>query len=150
MINLVEIWYNLTQNEVNEFEIVDRMLLQHVLGKIPRTVPRESMYLELGIEEINVIIKKRRLVYFQSVMAREKKSMLYSFLIRQWHRPCKGDFTELVKQDIKDHSLPEEWQIYKNHSKKTFKRLLNIKIVCLIHRAIFKTYICQLKKRDTL
>ena len=35
MINSVEIWYNLTQNEVNEFEIVDRMLLQHVPGKIP-------------------------------------------------------------------------------------------------------------------
>ena len=37
------------------------------------------MYLEVGIEEINVVIKKRRPVYFHSVMAREKKSMLYNF-----------------------------------------------------------------------
>ena len=131
MINSVEIWYNLTNNEVNELEIVDRILLQQVLGKIPRTVPRESMYLELGIEEINVIIKKRRLIYFQSVIARKKKSMLYNFLMQQWHRPYKGDFTELVKESLQEFGFSENLVYLENTKPEHFKEMIKERSVKL-------------------
>ena len=82
------------------------------------------MYLELGIEEINVIIKKRRLVYFQSVMSREKKSMLYNFLIQQWHRPYKGDFTELVRENLQEFGFSDDLVYLENTKPEHFKKIV--------------------------
>ena len=58
-----EIWYNLSNSEVQEFEDLDRLLLRKIL-QIPISTPQEAPHLELGIIPISVIIKARRINYF--------------------------------------------------------------------------------------
>ena len=51
-----EIWDNLTEAEIQEFENLDRLLLRRIL-QVPVSTPNEGFYLELGILPISVMIK---------------------------------------------------------------------------------------------
>ena len=77
MINNIEVWHNTTKADINELECVDRILLANILGKLPKSTPKESVYLELGLEEISTIVKRRRMIYFQDILSRKKKDMLF-------------------------------------------------------------------------
>ena len=52
-----EIWYGLTRKEVEELESLDRNLLRKILST-PISTPKESLYLELGIIDIETTIKE--------------------------------------------------------------------------------------------
>ena len=121
-----EIWYNMTESETKEFDNLDKMFLRKIL-EVPCTTPCESYYLELGILPIHVIIKARRINYLHSILSRDKTSMLYSFFITQWNNPTKGDWTEQVKEDLEDFSLPWTFEKIQTKSKEAFKRIVKIK-----------------------
>ena len=53
--------------------------------------------------------------------------MLYSFFITQWNNPCKGDWSEYVKQDLKDFQIHQSFQEIQSKSKYTFKKLVKSK-----------------------
>ena len=57
-----EVWYGIKQSEIDELEEVDKLLLRRVLGA-PESSCIESLYLELGLVPIRVIIKARRVKY---------------------------------------------------------------------------------------
>ena len=58
-----EIWYNLSENEVKEFENLDRLFFRKLL-EVPRSTPSESFYLEFGVLPIGVIIKPEESIIF--------------------------------------------------------------------------------------
>ena len=55
-------WYGLTKAEIKELSTVDSFLLCSFF-QVPRTIPLEALFLELQIDDIKTIIKKRRLLY---------------------------------------------------------------------------------------
>ena len=53
-----EIWYNLKQTEIEEFEELDRCLLRKIFGtKI--SCPKEALHLESGTLSIGTLIKSK-------------------------------------------------------------------------------------------
>ena len=125
-INNAEIWYNLTETEVQEFENIDNLFFRRLL-EVPKSAPIEAYFLELGAIPIGVIIKARRVNYLHSVLSREKTSMLYTFFISQWNNPYKGDWTELVQRDLEDLNIPCSFEYILSKSKEAFKRLVKVK-----------------------
>ena len=103
-----EIWYNFSQNEVQEFENLDKLFFRRIL-RVPKSTPIESFYLETGALPVGLIIQSRRLNYLHRILRSEKTGMLYSFFITQWYRPSKGDWTEQVKADLEEFSTPEDF-----------------------------------------
>ena len=71
-----EIWYSLSDNEIKEFESLDRKLLQKIL-QVPHSTPQEAFYLELGIIPIGIVIKARRVKYLHYLLNRNEDEMLY-------------------------------------------------------------------------
>ena len=67
MLTNAEIWYNFSENEVKEFENLDHLFFRR-LFKGPKSTPIEAFYLETGAVPIGIILKKRRLNYFQSIL----------------------------------------------------------------------------------
>ena len=67
MIYSGEVWYNLTKSDIAELENVDRMFLNKLMG-IPRSTPKEAVYLELSIQRIEIILMKRRLMYLKYLL----------------------------------------------------------------------------------
>ena len=121
-----EIWYNFTNTEVQEFEGLDQLFFRR-LFEVPVTTPKEAYYLELGVLPINIILKSRRINYLQSILKQDKTGMLYTFFLTQWHNPCKGDWTEQVKEDLADFKIQCSFEEIEKKSKESFKKLVKIR-----------------------
>ena len=122
-----EIWYNLSESDIKEFENLDRLLLRRILN-VPVSTPKEALYLELGILPIGWIIKSRRINYFHYLVNRDEDEMLYKFFMTQFNQPCKGDWTETVKQDLEELEIKCDFDFLKSKSKEVFKRLVKTKV----------------------
>ena len=54
--------------------------------------------------------------------------MLYKFFITQWFNPDKGDWSELVKEDLKDFGINNDFELIKKMKPKMFKTLVKKKV----------------------
>ena len=122
-----EIWYGLTRKEIKELENLDHILLRKILGT-PFSTPIESLYLELGLIDIETIIMARRINYLQYLVKRDKSEMLSKFFMAQWNFPAtRGEWTEQVKSDLASFDIPEDLQLIEIKSKNSFKNLVKRK-----------------------
>ena len=122
-----DIWYGLNNEEIKEFECVDRILLRKFLNA-PISTPSESLYLELGIMDVETTIKARRINYLHYLCTRKETEMLSQFFNTQWKYPTNHkDWTELVKQDLVDFGIPGELDYIKSKSKISMSNLVKIK-----------------------
>ena len=127
LISNAESLYSITKKEMEEICSVDRLLLLKILNLLTTTM-KEYAFLELGILLINMILKERRLNYFHHIITRERKGMLFSFITVQWFRPTVGDWTETIKEDLKELNLPMKLEELMNIKRETFKATTKRKI----------------------
>ena len=69
-------------------------------------------------------MKKRPLNYFHDLITRDKKEMLFNFVRVQWHNPTKGDWTEQIKQDLKDLEMEPNFSYYSSMKTENFKEFV--------------------------
>ena len=132
-----EIWYNFTQNEVQEFENLDKLFLRRIL-RVPKSTPTESFYLETGAIPVGIIIQSRRLNYLHRILRSDKSGMLYRFFIAQWNNPSKGDWTELVKSDLEEFELSMNFNDITSKTKDAFKKIVKAKAKDIAFRKLLK------------
>ena len=48
--------------------------------------------------------------------------MLHQFFITQWNKPTRGDWTELVKEDLNDFGIDEDLVMLQQMSKGKIKK----------------------------
>jgi hypothetical protein len=48
--------------------------------------------------------------------------IMYTFFLTQWHNPCKGDWTEQVKEDLADFKIQCSFEEIERRSKESFKK----------------------------
>ena len=121
-----EVWYSLGSKDISDLEQIDRMFLKQVFCAA-NSVSNESLYLELGVIPIGIIIKARRISYLHYLANLNHSSMLYRVFITQWKYPDKGDWTEQVKSDLKYFGLDWSLNDFASKSKNSFKRFLKKK-----------------------
>ena len=122
----VETWYGLTKSEVEELELVDRLLLRRILS-VPVSTCTEALYLETGCLDISSIIKGRRVKYLHYMVNSDKQGMLYKFFRAQWEFPTKGDWSEQCKDDLLDLDLPINLDYFEGRPQEAFKTMVNKK-----------------------
>ena len=119
-----EVWYGLTDTEVNQLEEVDRLLLRQVFN-VASSCPTEALYLELGCVPVGLIIKSRRTNYLHHLATRNENEMLYQFFMTQWNYPCRrNEWTEQVKADLKELGIGDDLSWIMKKSKMSFKSLV--------------------------
>ena len=121
-----EVWHNISESEIAEFENLDKLFFQRLLS-VPKSTPTESFFLELGAIPMGIIIKSRRVKYLHSILNRSPSSMLYKFFVTQCNFPCKGDWSEIVRRDLEDLEIQESFEQIKNKSRGVFKNLVKKK-----------------------
>ena len=126
ILNNVEVWYGLTQSEIEEFEDLDRMLLRKFL-QAPISTPKEAFHLELGLIPIGVLIKAKRIIYFHYLISRSESEMISQFFWTQWYNPTRGDWTESVRADLEDFDIPENLEMIREKPKDSFKNMVKVK-----------------------
>ena len=104
MLTNAEVWYGIQQSEIDQLEEVDKLLLRRVLGA-PDSTCIESLYLELGLIPIRIIIKARRINYLHYLVQLKENEMLYVVFNTQWKFPAKDDWTTQVQKDLVDFKI---------------------------------------------
>ena len=92
------------------------------------STPSESLYLDLGIVDIETTIKARRINYLHYLLTRKETEMLAKFFHTQWKYPTnKQDWTELVKEDLADFEMSQDLDFISSKSNFSFKNLVRTK-----------------------
>ena len=99
-----EIWYGLSDADIKPLVDIDVLLLRKIFNT-QISVPTESLFLELGCLDIKTILKARRINHLHYLVTRKSEEMLAKFFITQWKYPSPGDWTEQVKEDLKDFGM---------------------------------------------
>ena len=118
-----DVWYHLTKNDLEELEMVDRLLLRKILS-VPETTCKEAPYLETGCLDLETVIKGKRIIYLHYLVKEDKNSMLNKFFKVQWRRPSRGDWTLQVKQDLEDFGIPGTLEYLEGLSENALKSLV--------------------------
>ena len=75
-----EIWYGMSKSEEEELAVIDKLLLRRILGA-PDSACVESLFLELGLIPLPIILKARRINYLHYLANLEQSEMLYKSFI---------------------------------------------------------------------
>ena len=111
---------------MDELEEVDKLLLRRILNA-PLSASIESLYLELGLTPIHIIVKARRVKYLHYLVNLDESEMLNRVFQAQWKYPVKDDWTITVKQDLIDLKINLSLEEMKGKSDWSFKKLVKIK-----------------------
>ena len=122
-----ETWYGLTLAEIVRLEQVDEMLWLNIL-ECSSSVPRNLIYLELGILRIRDIIKTRRFMFLHHILKQNESSLLYRFFIAQVKYPTYKDWTSQILEDMEELNIDLEFQDISDMSKERFKNIISEKI----------------------
>ena len=121
-----DIWYCVTKSDIEELELVDRLLLRRILS-LPISTCTEALYLESGCLDISTIVKGRRISYLHYLVNCDKSSMLYKFFKAQWDFSVRGDWTRQCKEDLEDFDIPDNLEYFEGKSQDVMKRIINRK-----------------------
>ena len=111
---------------MKDLENLDSSLLRRIFNA-PFSVPAEALYLELGIFNLETIIKARRLNYLHYLATRNTDEMLYKFFVTQWRHSTVGDWCIQTRLDLADFKIQEDLDWLKSKSKYAFKKLVKTK-----------------------
>ena len=121
-----DIWYNMTLKDTQDIEQLDRVFFSRLLG-IPKTSAIESYYLELGVYNLEVYIKSKRIIYFHNLINRNKKQIIYSFVMTQYSKRSKGDWISYVLNDFNDFEINSSFSYLEGISTLSFKKIVKAK-----------------------
>ena len=77
---------------------MDESLLRGILSA--HTKPKETLYLETNSVPLWYIIKSRRVMYLHNILTRSENELIKRVFEVQRREMTKGDFVELVLEDI--------------------------------------------------
>ena len=122
-----EAWYNITNSEMELLESVDLMLLRSIL-KVPKSTPKEMLYLELGCVPFRELIRKRRLLFLFYIVNQNPGSLIYKFYEAQMNKRTPKDWISSVLKDLKEIKLDLEIDNIKEIKKGTYIKMIKQRI----------------------
>ena len=123
-----EVWYGVTQKQVEQLEAVDKLLLRNFLGT-PISTPLEGVQLEFGVLSIGTIMKARRINFLHYLLQTQENEMLSKFFQGQLNQPVKQDWTEQVGKDLKDFKIELTHEEIKSETADKFKLFVKRKSI---------------------
>ena len=127
MISNSEVWYGLTKKDTDMLEQVDEMWMSN-LFECSRNVPRDLLYLELGIVPISYLIKARKQMYLHHILQQEEDSLLHRFFTAQMKFPVKNDWISQVLEEQEELDINNSLIEIQSMTKSKFKALVQKKI----------------------
>ena len=109
----------------------------------PSTTATEYLYLETWTIPIQFILKFRRIIYLHYILNCNQDEMLPKVFRAQLRRPSKGDWTEIVQNDLIDFEIKLSFEEIKKTSEYSFKK----KVIEACRKYTFKQLLSKQEKR---
>ena len=100
-----ETWVNITKDDIEMLESLDRILMRRLL-ETPTSTPIPSLYLELGSIPIRYIIKSKRLLFLQYILKSGNDTTISKAYFAQRKNPVKSDWCLQADEDLKEFHMP--------------------------------------------
>ena len=81
--------------------VADKSLLKKIF-RVPISTPNYLIFLESGEIPLQDLLKSRRIKYLHYLLNSPPGEMLTNVFKAQMRNPLKGDWIEIVKNDLKD------------------------------------------------
>ena len=125
-----EVWYNITKTEYQKLENIDETFTRRLLN-VQSSVPKESLYIEIGKLPVKFIIKTRRLMYWWHLTNLNKTELLYKFYTAQNLKTNHGDWVVQLDKDKKELNLQLTDDDIRTFSQDQFRKIVQEKIELL-------------------
>ena len=89
----------MTLEKLEQLEQVDEIWIRNLMD-CSSSVPKDLLYLELGLIPIRYIIQTRRVLFLHHILQQKKDSLLYRFFIAQLENPTYRDWVSQVLEDL--------------------------------------------------
>ena len=73
-----EVWYGLSDKEIEKLEKIDEYLLREIKGAHSKT-PKEFLYLETGSIPLRFTVSSRRMSYLHHLLTRNQNELIHKF-----------------------------------------------------------------------
>ena len=93
-----EVWHSVTKLQVEDLEIVDKILLRNILNAHSKT-GLEWIYADCGKLNMKALIQIRRLMYLWHILSRDKTELINRVYTTQTNCNNTGDWVRLVAAD---------------------------------------------------
>jgi hypothetical protein len=93
-------WPGLSLSQTEAFEKLDQALLRGLLGAHSK-IPVPALNLEASQIPLRHILASRRILYLHTILKRSKDDLICRVYYAQKTDPVKGDFCQLVEEDMK-------------------------------------------------
>ena len=118
-----EAWFNITKTELDLIETVDLMLLRSLL-RAPKSVPKEILFLELGVLPLRDLIMQRRLNFLYYILTQRTNSIIFQIFETQNKYRSKTDWVTTVEDDLKYLGLNLTFENIQKLSKTKWKNMV--------------------------
>ena len=122
-----EVWHSITNQNIEDLEVMDRMLLRYIVGAHSK-VQTEFLYLETGTTPLKQVITSRRLMYLQTLLKRPQTELVRQVYEAQKNNPVKGDWVEQVREDLEMMEMVGKENEIEAMSKTQFKTFVRNKV----------------------
>ena len=118
-----EVWHSPTKEDIKKLEVIDHQIMRTICDAHSKT-PIEFLYLETSEKPLSYIISSRRLMYLHQIIQKDENELVKKVFKAQWENPTKGDFSELVKEDLDMIGAKYDENILLGYSKAQFKAFI--------------------------
>ena len=83
-----EVWCNYRESDLKELGVLNRKILRCIIGAHAKS-PQEMLYLETNVLRIPDIVSLRRLMYYQTVLKKDKNEIVRKVFVAQQNNSSK-------------------------------------------------------------
>jgi hypothetical protein len=118
-----EVWHSPTKEDIAKLEVIDHQIMKTICDAHSKT-PIEFLYLETSENPLSYIISSRRVMYLHQITNKDENELVKKVFKAQCENPTKGDFIELVKEDLEKIGEKYDENIFQGYSKVQFKAFI--------------------------
>ena len=122
-----EVWHSVTKCQIEELEVIDRMLVRHTLNAHSKTA-LEWMYSDTGRYNLKSLIQIRRLMYLWHILSRNDDELICRIYQTQKNSSSVGDWFRLVEADKHELGIDMTDEEIQGVSQEVFKTFVKKKV----------------------
>ena len=119
-----EIWYPISEKQIEVLENVDLMLLRKLL-KGHSKAAKESFHMETGLLPVRFVIMKRRLMYLYTILRKSKTELIRKVYVVQKEIKTKNDWYNIVQDNKIYLEISQSDEEISKMSKEKFKLIVS-------------------------
>ena len=122
-----EVWHSVTKSQIDEIEVIDRILLRHILNAHSKTAV-EWLYADTGKLNIKSQIQVRRQMYLWHILSRDKTELIHRVYDTQRNSSSVGDFVRIIDADKLELGIDASDDLILVVSKNVYKSFVKSKV----------------------